>query len=87
MRDVLPALRAGDILDALSSAKDNVGYDVKQLFIGSEGTLGVVAEVAIQAVPLPTSVQARMRAQVSAGLFHARVPANAGVHVCLLYIR
>lgn len=50
----------GDVLDTLSSLrKDNVGYDVKQLFIGSEGTLGVVTEVAIQTAPLPSSVQAR----------------------------
>lgn len=31
--------------------KDNTGYDLKQLFIGSEGTLGVITAAAIQAVP------------------------------------
>ena len=33
--------------------KDNTGYDLKQLFIGSEGTLGVITAAAIQAVPEP----------------------------------
>lgn len=36
--------------------KDNTGYDLKQLFIGSEGTLGVITAAAIQAVPEPKSV-------------------------------
>jgi D-2-hydroxyglutarate dehydrogenase len=53
----------GDVLNTLSRLrKDNVGYDVKQLFIGSEGTLGVITAVAIQAVPLPTSTQVVMLA-------------------------
>jgi FAD/FMN-containing dehydrogenase len=33
--------------------KDNTGYHLKHLFIGSEGTLGFVTKVAIQCPPLP----------------------------------
>jgi D-2-hydroxyglutarate dehydrogenase len=50
----------GRMLDMLSCLKkDNVGYDAKQLFIGSEGTLGVITKGAIQAVP-KTSRQVAM---------------------------
>lgn len=35
--------------------KDNTGYDLKQIFIGSEGTLGVITAAAIQAVTEPKS--------------------------------
>ena len=30
-----------------SLRKDNTGYDLKQLFIGSEGTLGIITGVSI----------------------------------------
>ena len=34
-------LADGEVMDLMSSLrKDNTGYDLKQLFIGSEGTLG-----------------------------------------------
>lgn len=53
------ALADGTLLDLLSTCrKDNTGYDLKQLFIGAEGTLGIVTRVALQAAPRPSSVQA-----------------------------
>lgn len=36
--------------------KDNTGYHLKHLFIGSEGTLGLVTKVAIQCPPLPKAI-------------------------------
>lgn len=33
--------------------KDNTGYHLKHLFIGAEGTLGLVTKVAIQCAPYP----------------------------------
>ncbi|TAH36507.1 MAG: FAD-binding oxidoreductase [Alphaproteobacteria bacterium] len=33
--------------------KNNAGYDLKQLLIGSEGTLGIITKVALKLFPLP----------------------------------
>ncbi|PNF27572.1 D-2-hydroxyglutarate dehydrogenase, mitochondrial, partial [Cryptotermes secundus] len=47
----------GEVIDCLSSLKkDNTGYHLKHLFIGSEGTLGIVTKVAIQCPPSPKAV-------------------------------
>ncbi len=34
--------------------KDNTGYDLKQLFIGAEGTLGIVTAAALRLLPRPS---------------------------------
>lgn len=47
----------GDVVDALNTLKkNNTGYHLKHLFIGSEGTLGIVTKVVIQCPPLPKAV-------------------------------
>src|SRR5258705_6772891 len=49
-------LPSGEIWDGLRGLrKDNTGYDLKQLFIGAEGTLGVITAAALQLFPLPKS--------------------------------
>ncbi|ESZ88776.1 MAG: FAD-linked oxidase [Blastomonas sp. CACIA14H2] len=51
-------LADGTVLDLLNRfLKNNTGYDLKQLFIGSEGTLGVVCKAVLRLVPLPTTQQ------------------------------
>jgi FAD/FMN-containing dehydrogenase len=46
----------GRVLDQLSALrKDNTGYDVKQLFIGAEGTLGVVTAATLRLFPRPSA--------------------------------
>jgi len=60
MRDMVLGLEAvladGTVLGAMNHLiKNNTGYDLKQLFIGSEGTLGVVTRAVLRLRPKPTS--------------------------------
>lgn len=46
----------GDVVNSMNSLrKDNTGYDLKQLFIGSEGTIGVITGVSILCPPRPNA--------------------------------
>jgi FAD/FMN-containing dehydrogenase len=58
MRDLVLGLEVvladGRLLSGLKSLrKDNTGYDVKSLFIGAEGTLGVITAASLKLFPLP----------------------------------
>ncbi len=62
MRDMVLGLEAvladGTVIPALNRMiKNNAGYDLKQLFIGSEGTLGVVTRLILRLRPRPESNQ------------------------------
>ncbi|MBS0564059.1 MAG: FAD-binding oxidoreductase [Proteobacteria bacterium] len=47
-------LADGRVMDLMSELhKDNSGYDLKQLFIGAEGTLGVITAAVMKLVPAP----------------------------------
>ena len=68
MRDLVLGLEAvlpsGEVWNGLKRLrKDNTGYDLKQLFIGGEGTLGLITGAALKLFPAP-----RERVTVFAGL-------------------
>jgi FAD/FMN-containing dehydrogenase len=47
-------LASGTVLEMLRSLpKDNSGYDLKQIFVGSEGTLGVITAASLKLFPKP----------------------------------
>jgi FAD/FMN-containing dehydrogenase len=60
MRALIAGLRAvlpnGEILDQSAGLpKDNRGYDLKQLLIGSEGTLGIITDLTLKLIPAPAA--------------------------------
>ena len=60
---VLPDGRIWDGLRSLR--KDNTGYDLKQLFIGGEGTLGIITAAVLKLFPKPSEQQSAFIAVAS----------------------
>ncbi|MDH3619775.1 MAG: FAD-binding oxidoreductase [Gammaproteobacteria bacterium] len=61
-------LADGTILDSLRSLrKDTAGYDLKQIFIGSEGTLGIITAASLRLFPDPGQLSTALVAIDSAG--------------------
>jgi FAD/FMN-containing dehydrogenase len=61
MRDLVFGLEVvladGRVISGLTSLrKDNTGYDTKSLFIGAEGTLGIITAASLKLFPLPRDV-------------------------------
>ncbi|HKY94743.1 MAG TPA: FAD-binding oxidoreductase [Kiloniellales bacterium] len=67
--------------------KDNSGYDLKQLFIGAEGTLGIITAATLKLFPLPRAQATAMIAVESAAaavslLARARSESGERVTAC-----
>jgi FAD/FMN-containing dehydrogenase len=75
-------LADGRVLDLMRGLrKDNTGYDVKQLFIGAEGTLGVVTAAMLKLFPKPagfTTALAAIRDPSVAGALLNRLQSATG---------
>jgi len=70
MRNLVLGLEAvladGTVISSMNRMmKNNAGYDLKQLFIGTEGTLGIVTRVVLRLFPQPASRQSALVAMES----------------------
>ncbi len=70
MRELVMGLEVvlpdGEIWHGLRALrKDNTGYDLKQLFIGAEGTLGIITAAVLKLFPLPSASATAMIALTS----------------------
>ncbi|ODN70953.1 putative FAD-linked oxidoreductase [Methylobrevis pamukkalensis] len=82
--------------------KDNSGYDLKQLFIGAEGTLGIVTAAVLKLQPQPAAVEVAFagmatpedalrllglaRARAGAGLTGFELMPRIGLDFCLAHL-
>ena len=76
---------SGDVWDGLTGLrKDNTGYDLRDLFIGSEGTLGIITAATLKLFPRPAATLTALAAcpdiDAAIGLLRrARMHLDAGL--------
>src|SRR3954469_14189070 len=74
------ALAGGQLIDTVSAPRHAVGPELTQLFVASEGTLGIITRATLEIVPLPAERQFLTLAfpDVAAGLNAFRATLHAG---------
>ncbi|MCA1218666.1 FAD-binding oxidoreductase [Streptomyces sp. 8L] len=79
-------LATGETLRLKASPRAAMGPDLRQLFLGSEGTLGVITSVTLKVFPLPAArlLQTYALPSVEAGVAILRAQAAAGLRPFLL---
>ncbi|MFE4670660.1 FAD-binding oxidoreductase [Streptomyces sp. NPDC056716] len=79
-------LATGEVAELKASPRAAMGPDLRQLFLGSEGTLGVITQVTYKIIPIPSDqrVQAFRLPDVAAGLAVMREQAAVGLRPFLL---
>lgn len=79
-------LATGETVRLSASPRAAMGPDLRRVFIGSEGTLGIVTEVQLKVFPLPEAreVQAYRLPDVDAGIAILRAQAARGLRPFLL---
>ncbi|HEY1704824.1 MAG TPA: FAD-binding oxidoreductase [Trebonia sp.] len=79
-------LSTGETVRLSASPRAAMGPDLRRLFIGSEGTLGIVTEVQLKMFPLPEArcLQAYRLPDIDAGLAAMRAQAARGLRPFLL---
>lgn len=87
---MLQVLADGRILDNMSHlVKDNTGYHLNHLFVGSEGTLGIVTAAAIKCPTKPNSVNAALigtSIDIHTRVFNVSTWPNVSVNIALLKV-
>jgi FAD/FMN-containing dehydrogenase len=83
-------LADGRVLNSMSELrKDNAGYDIRNLFIGSEGSLGIITRAVLKLFPLPseqiTSLIGVKNIEAALSLLH-RLKSDCGDRVTTLEI-